>query len=710
MISGKRWWVVVAGVCFSIGGCAGSADVESGDLGALSHPLAGSIEVENCGDETLSLELSAARARTVARSAAFLHCIMNVGNRGEALDSNGPFIGPYPHCSEDALAGESQSRQVARIANVLNARNRTIIRCVPGGTCSAPKPDTADACANEIDPGEDALVRWESVGGQDSNSGLLAHELGHVYDYWHGDCSNESANAMLNRCVREINEQAGDAPDCASLACGSDEMATPRFFKQVEAGDTCVCTPNVWENENEAGDAFGHTLAVADFDGDLFFDLAVGAHAESSARGVVYVFRGSSVGLRFWRRIRESQLVAVNYQESTTPFAVSQQAGDEFGRSLAVGDFNKDGFYDLLVGAPGKGSGSGVVFLLPGSPMGPDTQHVQFIDQRESGGSVEPGDRFGDSLVVGFFDSDAHADFAIGAPYEVSSFPRGAVSIHRGRQVAVGAGTFETSDTILLGLGSGDEFGYALAYGDMDEDGLGDLIVGAPARNSGAGAVYRYERAGSSWGSVQTMAQTTTRFGDVLATGDFIGNHLIDLAVGAPHHGGDKGAVFTYRGNSNGALFAQTLVSNETDQLGASLAVAHVVGDTSPSAKADLLAGRPGEAFGTGEREGVVAVYAGVTGTQLATPTELDQYAFNLGSSGDALMEPEAHQRDRFGAAVVGVPDLFGRITGVFRDNVAVGAFTDSVAGVQSGSVFIFRGTVADRKLDQETMMHHETW
>jgi hypothetical protein len=493
---------------------------------------------------------------------------------------------------------------------------------------------------------------------------------------------------------------------CASLQCGSDEMVVPRIYGEYGPEDTCVCSPNVWSGENEASDRFGAALAVGDFDGDLLFDLAVGAYGETSSRGVVYIYRGSPSGLRFWKRIAQHQLTAVNYQDGTTPAAVSQQPDDQFGVALAAGDYNQDGFADLLVGAPGDGGGSGAVFLLPGSAQGPDTQHVQHIDQRESGGVVEVGDRFGESLTTGDFNGDGRSDFAVGAPQEVSGGSAvGAVSIHLGRAVAVGAGSFETSDGIRLGTGANHEFGYALAAGDMDGDGSADLLIGSPGNNS----VYRMERT-ATWGLSQTLTQSTTRFGEVLAMGDFISHGMVDLAVGTPHHSSDKGAIFTYRGNSGGAIFAQTIVGNETDELGASLCVAFVVGDATANGKGDLLAGRIGEAVGSGPREGFVSVFSGVTVTQLGPATDLDQSAFNLGGVDDALMQPEHHGTDRFGAALVAVPNVVGRIFGIFQDTVAVGASTDTVDGNKSGSVFTFVTTQPDRKIDQVTMSHQSSW
>src|SRR4029450_5275455 len=99
-------------------------------------------------------------------------------------------------------------------------------------------------------------------------------------------------------------------------------------------------------------------------------------------------------------------------------------AGDEFGASLAWGDFDGDGFGDLAIGIPGYNLQAGAVGVLYGSPSGlreetPLRQRRQLWTQESTGIAEggEAGDRFGATLAGGEFGmSSLASDLAIGVP------------------------------------------------------------------------------------------------------------------------------------------------------------------------------------------------------------------------------------------------------------------------------------------------------
>jgi hypothetical protein len=314
---------------------------------------------------------------------------------------------------------------------------------------------------------------------------------------------------------------------------------------------------------------------------------------------------------------------------------------------------------------------------------------------------VEAGDRFGATIVVGNFDADSNVDFAVSAPAEVAGgISGGAVSIHRGQAGVAGVSTLQSSDGIWTGASNGDEFGYALASGDVDADGRDELIIGAPGASSGNGKAYVLEKDSSSWANTQTLTQTSTRFGSAVAVGDYISDSVKDIAIGAPNHTSNSGAIFTYSGSTSTVTFRQTLTQNETDRFGEAIAIGDVVGGS----KGDLIVGMPGEDFDPGPAEGEVAIYGGSTTTSVGSLSHIHQGNFFDGGASDVVLPPEHRGADNFGGALIVYNQYTGGLT--WKAGIVVGAPSDTVDSATSGATFVYFGTQADRKLDQVTMRH----
>jgi hypothetical protein len=98
---------------------------------------------------------------------------------------------------------------------------------------------------------------------------------------------------------------------------------------------------------------------------------------------------------------------------------------DHFGYALAAGDFDNDGFDDLVIGVPyenvGSDAGAGAANVLYGAAgPGLTADGDQLWNQNFPGvlDATEPGDFFGWALAVGDFDNDELDDLAIGVPLE----------------------------------------------------------------------------------------------------------------------------------------------------------------------------------------------------------------------------------------------------------------------------------------------------
>lgn len=410
----------------------------------------------------------------------------------------------------------------------------------------------------------------------------------------------------------------------------------------------------------EAAGGFGESVAVGDFNGDGFPDMAVGAPRESLLNldeavwsGAVTVIYGMAGGLDQSRHqvLRTTQIGAWN----------------QLGFSLAVGDFNGDGKDDLAVGAPGRApfseqndflnDGPGAVAVYFGASEGFTDRREWFFDRSQSfvAGTAQPGARFGETLAVGDFDGDGRDDLLMGAPGDDIT-RRGRTHVDAGSvTLKFGSSTGFRADPGLLILdvnesrNDRDRFGSSLVTGNFNNDRYDDFAIGHSGESVGsrrsAGAVtvhYGNRRSlprgiignGSLWfqnrSGVPGSSEAGDLFGESLATGDFDRDGNDDLAIGVPGEDIERrfafdrnsaGAVLVLYGARTGGLTVRGSASEfhqdkpgvaggaETgDFFGDELSV----GDYNGDGVTDLLIGVTGETVtGTGPGTGIIQVLDG---------------------------------------------------------------------------------------------------
>ncbi|MEW6070457.1 MAG: hypothetical protein AB1485_07560, partial [Candidatus Thermoplasmatota archaeon] len=157
------------------------------------------------------------------------------------------------------------------------------------------------------------------------------------------------------------------------------------------------------------------------------------------------------------------------------------------------------------------------------------------------------GDQFGFSVSwYGNLNGDTDNDLVIGAPYNNStdgSKPEcGAVYIFFG--LVPSSPSASNANVTIYGATAGDHFGWGLAGGDVNGDGMKDIIIGAPDNSSQRGSVYIfYGRATAAWAGINNANQANVtitgessgdKFGYSVASGENVDGSLYeDVVVGA---------------------------------------------------------------------------------------------------------------------------------------------------------------------------------
>lgn len=352
-----------------------------------------------------------------------------------------------------------------------------------------------------------------------------------------------------------------------------------------------------------AGDLFGHRISPAgDVNQDGVLDVLVGAWRASpgglTRAGAAYVYSGADSSL------------LLEWNGANTK--------DALGKSVcAVGDINGDGFDDILLGAPGADpfgvENAGTAWLCSGADgsllhkwngetafgaLGSEVSGIKDLNGdgrpdvlisasglgevsayatnhgnmlRQWSGPVRHG--FGVSIdAIRDLDGDGLDEVLIGANRFGGSSPRGAAYLYSG-----GTGSLIMD---WKGMNQGDGFGISVSRaGDLDGDGLDDIIIGAPLASengrSGSGSAYAFSGLDGEllfqWDGLaagDAFGHSVSNAGDVNGDGQpdvIVGAYLVDkgslLDVGmfTIFNGRDGSDLLHRRGQKEGANFGNSV-------------------------------------------------------------------------------------------------------------------------------------------------------
>ncbi|MEU6259540.1 hypothetical protein [Streptomyces sp. NPDC047043] len=348
-----------------------------------------------------------------------------------------------------------------------------------------------------------------------------------------------------------------------------------------------------------------------DFNGDGRTDLAIGAPAATVAgkakAGAVSVVYGSASGLKSSTHTLITQ--------NTSGIPGTAETDDAFGSSLASTDLDRDGYADLVVGAPGEDvngdTNDGTIVIVWGAKSGLSGART-LVNHND-----RDNDRYGKAVAAGDFTGDGMPEVATGSTgtfglnfvsgpftrtgafnggnggsfsylsrpysesYGIEYLSTGDVTgrgfdglVAHGRE----QGTDDAVTTLVDGsIGNFNDWlvtmpsGYVSSVGDIDGDGYADVAVGNhretsadPAGAKGGRVTIRYggpDGADTSRApftvtqdtvGVPGTSETGDAFGSGVSLADVNGDGYADLAIGAPGEDSGTGAVTLLYGSASG--------------------------------------------------------------------------------------------------------------------------------------------------------------
>jgi hypothetical protein len=385
--------------------------------------------------------------------------------------------------------------------------------------------------------------------------------------------SDRGAFAGDDAAVGDLNGDGVDDFAVANPSFGS--WTGPGRVYVYLGGDAGPTLQTILQGTDDS--ALGVDVAAGDVNGDGYDDLLVGIY--DGDRGAVELYLGSADGL-----------------ETTASATWTGETGGSIGIGLTVVDVDLDGYGDAVFCDTAQVE----VQIHRGRRSVPSAR----IDYRLEA----PGfDDFAGYVLPADVNGDGHPDLVASGPTYMGGY-RGSVHVFE----SASGGPSSTPDTSILGydgfVSYPHWFGYRMASADTDGDGYEDLIVGAAADTASDGRVYVFR--GSNTG-LQTVPSATfeadaviDEFGGAVGAGDLDGDGFGDVVVGAPD--GETSAVYTFLGSSSGISTTATNVITEgppSDNLGIALAVADVDGD----GRDDVLVG-DNESYGAA----VLRLYRGI--------------------------------------------------------------------------------------------------
>ena len=477
-----------------------------------------------------------------------------------------------------------------------------------------------------------------------------------------------------------IGRRAGFRCLCPS-GCEGSSPSSRTIFQQVDAKSknfklllsslivlcSFLLATHLQAQENTTN-AINEELSLfgPDFNGDGYGDIVIGATGErfgdAIRTGAVTILFGDANKL-----FSESILL----HQGMLTIAGDNDPNDRFGSRTTFGDFNGDGLDDLVITAPQKDVNGiedvGMMWVLPGLSQG-----MGIINSAKSfdlsmfiaNEDISAKDHWGEMIVSGDFNGDGYEDIAISSP---------------------NANTCDDDTDVLI------VYLYGPSSQMCNKENAG-LIVMLYGSETGLDS-NNYQVINQGIKGIPDTSEINDMWGSSLAEGDFNGDQISDLAVGAP---GEKygflpssGAVTIIYGSDEGLnpktskRFHQDTHgipgrNEENDQWGATL----IADDFSEDGIDDLIVGSPNESIGEKQQSGSITIlYGSREGISSQKSTRIHQGSFGIQDSNEAF--------DRWGSVLT-----TGDFNGDSKIDLVIGAPAEgSGTFLRTGAITIIPGT-----------------
>lgn len=501
-------------------------------------------------------------------------------------------------------------------------------------------------------------------------------DAGRAYIFYGGINMNSTADVILTGAA--AGDFFGTSVSSAGDVNGDGYADVIAGAPSNDAGGTTAGRAYIYFGGNNmnniadvilTGEAASNSLGISvsnagDVNGDGFEDVIAGAEQNSAggtSAGRAYIYFGGT-----------------NMDNTADVIFTGEASSNYFGRSVSgAGDVNGDGFSDIIIGAFGNnanGTNAGRAYIFHGG-----------ISMNNSADLIltgyTAGDFFGYSVSdAGDVNGDGFNDVIIGAMFcDAGGDDAGRAYIYFGS-----SNMNNIADKILTGEMIGNSFGSSVSKaGDINGDGFGDFLVGAPYNSSGgssAGAAYIYKNSltGADIPDEKFAgAGGSDNFGYSLSNaGDVNGDGFDDILIGALNNdagGFNAGRAYIYFGGINTDNIADVILTAESsgDAFGYSVSNA---GDVNGDGFDDVIIGASNNEAGAFDA-GRAYIYFGGT---------------NMNNVVDIILTGEATM-DYFGRCVSDAGDVNGDGFG----DVIVGSYGSDAGGTNSGRAYIYFGGIS---------------